>query len=50
MEQCSSEATTQGVYVEITTAPIGQKIPLDLLEAQTPRPVWTYRCRIENQR
>lgn len=48
MEQCSSEATTDGVYVEITTAPIGQKIPLDLIETPTPRPVWTYRCRIEN--
>lgn len=48
LQQCSAEATTKGVYVEITTACIGSKIPLDLIETPTARPVWTYRCRIEN--
>lgn len=48
LEQCSSSATTQGVHVEITTACIGSRIPLDLTEMPTARPVWTYRIRIEN--
>lgn len=50
MAQSSSSATTSGVYVEITTAFVGSKIPLDLLALETPatRPVWTYRCRVEN--
>jgi hypothetical protein len=48
LEQCSSSATTQGVYVEITTASIGSRIPLDLIETPVARPVWTYRIRIEN--
>lgn len=48
LEQCSSSASTQGVHVEITTAPIGNRIPIDLIETPTTRPVWTYRVRIEN--
>ena len=48
LEQCSSSASTQGVLVEITTAPIGNRIPVDLIETATLRPVWTYRVRIEN--
>ncbi len=48
LEQCSSSATTQGVHVEITTGCIGSRIPLDLIETPTARPVWTYRIRIEN--
>ncbi|KAK9905513.1 hypothetical protein WJX75_001299 [Coccomyxa subellipsoidea] len=48
LEQCSAQATTNGVHVEITTAYIGSKIPLDLIETPTARPVWTYRIRIEN--
>ena len=50
MAQSSSAATTNGVFVEITTAFVGSKIPLDLLALETPasRPVWTYRCRVEN--
>ena len=48
MAACSSSATTDGVYVEITTAFVGSKIPLDLVETPTARPVWTYRCRVEN--
>ena len=50
MAQSSSSAMTNGVYVEITTACVGAKIPLDLLALETPatRPVWTYRCRVEN--
>ncbi|CAL8471822.1 g11364 [Coccomyxa elongata] len=48
LESCSAQATTNGVHVEITTACIGSKIPLDLIETPTARPVWTYRVRIEN--
>jgi hypothetical protein len=48
LEQCSAVATTNGVHVEITTTCIGSKIPLDLIETPTARPVWTYRCRVEN--
>ncbi|CAK0783037.1 hypothetical protein CVIRNUC_006232 [Coccomyxa viridis] len=48
LEQCSSSASTQGVLVEITTAPIGNRIPVDLIETATLRPVWTYRVRVEN--
>lgn len=48
LESCSAQATTNGVHVEITTACIGSKIPLDLIETPTACPVWTYRVRIEN--
>lgn len=48
LEQCSAQATTNGVHVEITTVYIGSKIPLDLIETPTARPLWTYRIRIEN--
>lgn len=49
MAACSAAAMTEGVRVEITTGFIGSRIPLDLLgETPTARPVWTYRCRVEN--
>jgi hypothetical protein len=49
MAACSAAAVTEGVRVEITTGFIGSRIPLDLLgETPTARPVWTYRCRVEN--
>ena len=48
LESCSAQATTNGVHVEITTACIGSKVPLDLIETPTARPVWTYRVRVEN--